>query len=158
MRISGLIENDIVDTENGICVSLWTQGCPHHCKNCHNPHTWDFNGGKEFDLEELIKEIISLINKNNIKRNFSVLGGEPLCPENKENVLYVIKRVKEIYPDIKVYIWTGYVKEEFSKDDDLFKLADVIIDGKYDENLRDITLPLRGSSNQRVLRKENNFG
>ena len=77
MRYAGLIKNDIVDCDDGICVSLWLQGCPHRCKGCHNPETWDFNGGTEIPIEELIKEIIKSINENGVERNFSVLGVEP---------------------------------------------------------------------------------
>lgn len=79
MRYAGLKKNDIVDCEEGICVSLWTQGCPFHCKGCHNPETWDFMGGMKVP-HSIFKEINKAINENGIQRNFSVLGGEPLCP------------------------------------------------------------------------------
>ena len=82
MRFSKIKQNDIANGM-GIVMSLWTQGCPHHCKGCFNVETWDFNGGKEF-TEEDKKYIIENIDKNNIKRNLSILGGEPLCPDNIE--------------------------------------------------------------------------
>ena len=144
MRYAGLIENDIVDSNDGICVSLWMQGCPHHCKGCHNPETWDFNGGIEIDREKLLENVISSLTQNGVNRNFSILGGEPLAKENLEDTLYIINRVRNKFPKIKIYLWTGYT-------------IDVIIDGLYDEKLRDISLPLRGSSNQRILYRGKDF-
>ena len=81
MRYADIIENDIVNGE-GICLSYWTQGCPHKCDGCHNPETWNFNGGKEDSKENILNKILTLLNKNNIHRNLSILGGEPLCDEN----------------------------------------------------------------------------
>ena len=154
MKYAGLMENDFSDG-NGVCVSLWTQGCPHHCPGCHNPETWDFNGG--YDVPDDIRgEIVKAISANGITRNFSVLGGEPLCDENLDFVLNVITAVRTAYPNIKIYVWSGYTLEElFQRKDDrilkIFKQINYLIDGKYDENLRDTTLPLRGSSNQNVI-------
>ena len=158
MRIAGIKFNDIVDGE-GICVSLWMQGCPHRCEGCHNPETWSFNGGYEISEEELTDTILESINKNNIKRNFSILGGEPLCPQNLYYVLYIIPEVRKKYPDIKIYLWTGYNYEELSYTTKaiLHNNVDFIIDGKFDINKRDITLELRGSSNQRILKKDIDF-
>lgn len=153
MRYAGLLKNDIVDGDDGICVSLWMQGCPHHCKGCHNPETWDFEGGKEIEINDLVKQIISSISENGIIRNFSILGGEPLAPQNIENTYYILNEVKKAYPEIKVYLWTGYTYEKIKKEaKKIFKLVDVLIDGPYIESLRDLTLKLRGSSNQRVIK------
>lgn len=154
IRLAGINPNDIVDG-NDICVSVWLQGCPHHCPQCHNPETWSFSGGKEYNEEEIIEKIISLINKNGIQRNLSLLGGEPLCPQNINFSLQLAKRVKEKYPNIKVFCWTGYLLEEL--DENKLKDIDILIDGKYDYKKRDITLYLRGSSNQRVLYKKIDF-
>ncbi len=156
MRYAGLIENDIVDSDDGICVSLWMQGCPHHCKGCHNPETWDFNGGKEL-TEDIINDLIKSIKANDVNRNLCIMGGEPLCEQNLPVTEYVITRVKEVYPEIKVYVWTGYTMEELDQkvDDELLKyvLYDIncIIDGRFIFEKRDITLPMRGSSNQRII-------
>lgn len=79
MRIAAIQYNDTTNGE-GVCVSLWTQGCPHRCKGCHNPETWDFQGGKEIGRQELLKDILNHINANDVLRNFSILGGEPLAP------------------------------------------------------------------------------
>lgn len=154
MKYAALLKNDIVDGDDGICVSLWMQGCPHHCKNCHNPETWDFNGGLEIETKDLVKQIIASISENGIIRNFSVLGGEPLAPQNIENTYYILKEVRKEYPNIKIFIWSGYLYEDLKKNKTakkIFKLADILIDGPYIESLRDLTLKLRGSSNQRII-------
>lgn len=154
MKYAGLMENDIVDGE-GVCVSLWTQGCPHHCPGCHNPETWDFEGGYEVP-EDIRGKIVKAISANGITRNFSILGGEPLCEENLDFVLSIITAVRTAYPNIKIYIWSGYTfKELIDRQDpriiNILKQSNVLIDGPYDESLRDITLPLRGSSNQNII-------
>lgn len=154
MKYAGLMENDFSDG-CGVCVSLWTQGCPHHCPGCHNPETWDFNGG--YDVPDDIRgEIVKAISANGITRNFSILGGEPLCKENIDFVLSVITAVRTAYPNIKIYIWSGYTFAELMtqhnpKIIEILKQANYLIDGKYIEKLRDTTLPLRGSSNQEII-------
>ena len=154
MKYAGLIKNDIVNGE-GVCVSFWTQGCPFRCKGCHNPQTWDFDGGK--DLPHDIKgQIVKAISDNNITRNFSILGGEPLCEQNIELVKEILLAVKAAYPHIKVFLWTGYELEDI-KDTTILEKVDVLITGPYIEEQRDITLPLRGSLNQKILRKEIDF-
>lgn len=161
MRIADLKPNDIVDTKNGIVVSLWMQGCPFHCLNCHNPQTWNPQGGIEVDINELIKNIKNAISNNGIKRNFSILGGEPLAPYNLENTAKIIRSVRSTYPNIKIYLWTGYTIEKLDKTNENIQSVladiDVLIDGPYIDSLRDITLPLRGSSNQRILEKGKDF-
>jgi anaerobic ribonucleoside-triphosphate reductase activating protein len=156
MRIAGLKANDVVNCKSGITVSLWMQGCNKHCLGCHNPETWNFEGGYLIDTEELIHNIINLVKENGIVRNFSILGGEPLAPQNRNNTQYIIARVREVYPNIKIYLWTGYTLEELQEENslilnDILSRVDVLVDGRYDETQRDITLPLRGSKNQRVL-------
>ena len=158
MRYAGIIENDIVNGE-GICLSYWTQGCPHKCDGCHNPETWNFNGGKEDSKENILNKILTLLTKNGIHRNLSILGGEPLCDENIDFTMEILKQVKQKYSNIKTFVWTGYTYEELCKlyKNIIFDNIDVLIDGKYDKNQRDITLKLRGSKNQRVLRKNIDF-
>ena len=151
--------NDTVNGE-GICVSFWVQGCPHHCKNCFNPETWDFDAGK--NLPDNFKEdIISAINKNGINRNFSILGGEPLCKENLPLTADLVQTVRNSFPNIKIFIWTGYLIEELNKKDNNIQIIlnniDILIDGEYIEEQRDITLKLRGSKNQRILVKGKDF-
>ena len=154
MKYAGLMENDFTDG-NGVCVSLWTQGCPFHCSGCHNPETWDFDGGYEVP-DDIRGEIVKAISANGITRNFSVLGGEPLCEQNLDFVLNIITAVRTAYPHIKIYIWSGYTfKELIDRQDnriiDIFKQSNYLIDGRYEEKLRDTTLPLRGSSNQNII-------
>ena len=160
MKYAGLITNDFA---NGIgtCVSFWTQGCPHHCEGCQNPETWDFDGGKEIPTD-IRGQITKAICANSIVRNFSILGGEPLCPQNIEEVEKIIIGVRSAFPHIKIFVWTGYILEELQSKNDshinnILNNIDVLIDGPYIESLRNITLELRGSSNQRVLYKNIDF-
>ena len=152
MRIAGIIEDDIVDCDDGIAVSLWTVGCPHHCKGCHNKNLWGYDAGQDIPIRTVINEIKEKISKNGITRNFSVLGGEPLDPQNIKDVDEVLKEVRTAYPNIKIYLWTGYTFEELSEREDaqnVLKNVDVLVEGRYIEELR-ANLPLRGSSNQRI--------
>lgn len=152
MRYAEIKENDIVDCDTGICVSLWVQGCPHHCPDCHNPNQWSFDGGYPY-TPEIRDHILDLINKNGIKRNFSVLGGEPLCPENIYGVLQTVKIVRKEFPDIKIFVWTGYRLRELQNQYPTLDFSDIdfIIDGRYEKDKRDITLKMRGSTNQRII-------
>ena len=109
-RYAGLITNDFANGQ-GVCVSFFVQGCPHHCPGCFNPETWDFNGGEEMPTD-IRGQIIKAICANNIIRNFSVLGGEPLCEENLDEVDKIITSVRTAYPQIKIFVWTGYTLEE----------------------------------------------
>ena len=150
MRIAKIKDNDIANGL-GISMSVWTQGCPHHCKGCFNVETWDFNGGKEFTKEDL-EYIINNINKDGVERNLSILGGEPLCPENVEGVINLCKQIREVYPEKRIYLWTGYTYEEFDyTQKKVLKYIDVIIDGKFEIDKKDLSLMLRGSSNQRII-------
>lgn len=153
-RYAGLIKNDFANG-TGTCVSFWTQGCPHRCLGCQNPETWNFNGGKEVPTD-IRGQIIKAICANNIIRNFSVLGGEPLCKENLEEVDKIITSVRTAFPQIKIFVWTGYLLEDLKKKHDdkinhILSQIDVLIDGPYIDAERDITLELRGSKNQRIL-------
>ena len=151
MRFTKIKPNDVVNGE-GVCVSLWTQGCPHHCKGCFNPETWNFNGGEEFTGKHLI-EIQRLLDANGVNRNLSILGGEPLCEENAYGVFALINIIKGDRPDTKVFVWTGYRFEDLIKKYSYHNLKgiDVLIDGKFEEDKKDIRLKLRGSSNQRII-------
>lgn len=150
MRFSKIKDNDIVNGI-GINMSLWTQGCPHKCKGCFNPETWNFNEGTEF-IHKNLNYILNNINKNNIKRNLSILGGEPLCPPNIDGVIELCREFKKNYPNKKIYVWTGYLFEEFDyKQKEILKYIDVLVDGKFEEDKKNITLKFRGSSNQRII-------
>lgn len=159
MRYAGLITNDF-SAAPGVSVSFYTQGCPHRCPHCQNPQTWDFKDGFNF-TPEIIDKIIEALTANGIQRNLCILGGEPLCPENEFLTYLIISNVKEKLPEVKVYIWTGYVYEDLleHKSPHLSNILDLtycLIDGPYIHELRDITLPMRGSSNQRLIYLDNN--
>ena len=154
MKYAGIIKNDM-SAAPGVSVSFFTQGCPHRCRGCHNPETWDFEKGKEF-TNDTLNDIITALTANGIERSLAVMGGEPLCQENSFLTYLVIKTIKEKLPNTKVYIWTGYYYEDLLKKHDpriaqILELTDVLIDGPYVEKLRDITLPMRGSSNQSII-------
>jgi len=156
-RYANIKYNDIVDGEK-VCVSFWTQGCPHRCHGCHNPETWAFDGGQEF-TEEILDNMLDKIRENGIDRNFSILGGEPLCINNLDLTKLLLKRVRERYPNITIYVWTGYTLRELIGDeiyDDVLPMIDVLIDGRYIEKERNLKLHLRGSNNQRIWRKKDN--
>ena len=150
MRFSKIKDNDIANGL-GVTMSLWTQGCPHHCKGCFNGETWDFDAGEEFEDSDL-QYIIENINKNNVHRDLSILGGEPLCPENVDGVIEVCKIFKEKFPEKKIYLWTGYVVEQFNeKQRNVLNYIDVLVDGPFVQAKRNLSLMMRGSSNQRVI-------
>ena len=154
MKYAGLIKNDI-NAAPGLCVSFFSQGCPHRCKNCQNPETWDFKGGKEF-TQEVLTEIIEALSAQGIERKFCIMGGEPLCEENIFLTCLIIKEVRKYLPKVEIYLWTGYLYEDLLKSTNpqiLNVLTEInyLIDGPYIEELRDITLEMRGSSNQRII-------
>lgn len=159
VRYAGLDKNDMLNGE-GFCVSFWMQGCPHRCKGCHNPETWDFNNGIEIEYSQLINDIIQSISANGIIRNFSILGGEPLCKENLDLVDNIVTDIRKEYPTIKIYCWTGYKYENIinnSQIKEILKKIDVLIDGLFIIEQRNITLKLRGSLNQRVIDVQNSL-
>lgn len=154
MRYAGLNLNDF-SAAPGVSVSFFTQGCPHRCKGCHNPETWEYNGGKEF-TPDILDKIVEALSANGVERSLAIMGGEPLCEENQFLTLLVISHVREKLPGVKIYLWTGYTYENLLKNEaphlqKILSEVDVLIDGPYIESLRDITLPLRGSRNQRII-------
>lgn len=154
MRYAGINWNDMT-AGDGLCVTFYTQGCSRHCQGCHNPETWDFMGGKEF-LPTLLDEIIEKLNAQGIQRSFCIMGGEPLCLENLFLTRLLVMTVKTKSPKTPIYIWTGYTLEELEDISnphliEILNNTDILIDGPYIEELRDITLKMRGSSNQRII-------
>ena len=153
MRYAALKENDIVNGE-GVVVSLFMQGCPHHCHGCFNPETWDPQGGKEIDINKLVEKIENAISANGVIRNFSILGGDPFASYNVRYTYYIVSRIREKYPNIKIYIWTGYYFDDIKDNKwvrNIIQDIDYIIDGPFEEDKKDITLKLRGSSNQHII-------
>ena len=132
----------------GVRVSIFMQGCVFHCKNCFNPETWDFNNGKEFN-DEVINHVLDLCDQSYIK-GLSILGGEPMHPKNIEGTTKLAKAFKERFPEKNLWCWSGYSFDEL-KDKEILKYADVLVDGRYVDDLHNPLLKWRGSSNQRVI-------
>lgn len=139
---------------NGWRVALFVSGCTLHCKGCFNCKTWDFKYGNEF-TEDTINFIINLLKPNYIQ-GLSILGGNPTEPENEKELIKLCKQIKQNYPTEKdIWMWTGNTIEELiNRKDELIKYCDVIIDGPFIEELKDLNLQFRGSSNQRILTKK----
>ena len=158
MRYADFYECDICNGRQ-VGVSLFVQGCPFHCKGCFNPETWDFNGGKEWN-EETIENFLRLVGRDYIKR-VSFLGGSPLCDENVADVRDTIYCIKERYPDKQIWVYTGMTWEDIYDCEsnyitdilrrEILTMIDVLVDGPFDYSKRDITLPFKGSSNQRII-------
>ena len=149
-----------VDIANGtgVRVSVFVSGCTHHCKGCFNSEAWDFNYGKEFNNDS-INTIIEYLN-NPCIAGLSILGGEPLERSNQQGLLPLVKKVKEKYPDKNIWCYTGFL---FDKDvmDNMYKnwdetkelipYIDVIVDGKFEEDKKNLKIKFRGSTNQRII-------
>lgn len=147
---------DVVNGK-GISTSVFLQGCDLHCKGCQNQSIWNFDGGRPL-TDELLAEILNSFHQD-MTINLNILGGEPLHLKNLGTTRKLIENVKKLSPKSKIFVWTGYVFEDLIKSDDsdlkfVLKNIDCLIDGPYKEELRDITLPLRGSSNQRIIKIE----
>ena len=147
MRYNKIRKMDIANGP-GVRVSIFMQGCTFNCKGCFNPDTHSFNGGKEFN-DEIIDKIINLSSKEYIK-GLSILGGEPMHHKNIDGTLLLANRFKEKYPNKDIWVWTGFLYEDLIKKHDL-KDIDVMVDGKYEQDLYNPTLKYRGSANQRVI-------
>ena len=152
MRYNRIKTCDTQNT-NGLCVSLWLQGCPHRCEGCWNPETWDYEGGIVFGDRE-IEYILDQLSYN---QNLAVLGGEPLIERNIQPLLQLFKMVKEVRPKSEIWVWTGYDYKEIEHLE-LLNYVDYIIDGKFDKNNKvDFRITkfeldrFRGSSNQNVI-------
>ena len=139
-----------VDIANGpgVRVSLFVSGCRNHCKGCFQPETWDFDYGQPF-TEETEKEIIKALRPSWIQ-GLSILGGDPMEPENQEALLPFLRSAKEELPGKDVWLYTGYRLEDVSGSP-LLPYVDVVVDGPFIEAEKDISLAFRGSSNQRII-------
>lgn len=150
MKIAKILNNDMCNG-SGLRTTLFVSGCTHHCNGCHNKALWDFNIGTEFS-ENTIQQIIDLLSEDGIQRNFSILGGEPLHPDNIEAVTLICKAVKEQLPDTEIWVWTGYELQE-KNFCDIINYIDVIIDGRFDIDKIGGDHIWRGSSNQNIYIK-----
>lgn len=147
MRYGAIKKTDIANGD-GVRVSIWVSGCERRCKGCFNPETWSFEYGEIFTGQTL-KEISEALNKNYIS-GLTILGGEPLDPHNLSAVTTMIETIKFLYPDKTVWLYTGYKYEEV-KDLKVMDLIDVLVDGEFIEDQKDISLNFRGSKNQRII-------
>ena len=157
MNYADIKKIDLANGE-GVRVSVFVSGCNHHCKGCFNQCAWDFNYGKKFTEKEE-QQIIDYMNHDYIS-GLSLLGGEPLEPKNQEGLLPLVKKVKEKFPDKNIWCYTGF---DFEKDvvgkmaknnettRELLKYIDIIVDGKFEEDKKDLKLQFRGSSNQKIV-------
>ena len=142
----------------GVRVSLFVSGCTHHCKGCFNAETWDFSYGQEFN-ENTHKELMNLLEPEFIA-GLTVLGGEPFEPSNQRALLPFLRKVKEKYPKKTIWCYTGYLLEQelwqesrarCEVTDQMLSLIDVLVDGEFLQEQKDITLLFRGSQNQRLI-------
>ena len=170
MRYSQIRSMDISNGEV-IGAALFVQGChAPHCKGCFNPETWDFNGGKEW-TDETEEKFLKLIDRPHIKR-VSILGGEPLADKNLNGVLKLINKIRLLFPEKIIWLYTGYTVDIFevpysdhteiitipktnNKHDliraDIISKCDIVVDGRFEEDKKDLSLKFRGSSNQRII-------
>ena len=147
MNYAAITKQDMLNGE-GIRTTLWVQGCNRYCKNCHNPETWDRCLGSPW-TEESEKELFEALDKDYIS-GITYSGGHPLEEYNTEVVTDIAKKIKERFPNKTQWLYTGFVWEEV-KDLEIMKYIDILVDGPYIEEQRDISLKWRGSSNQRVI-------
>ena len=133
----------------GVRVSIFMQGCAFHCENCFNKETWDFNGGTDF-TEETIKKVLDLCDKDYIV-GLSILGGEPMHPNNIDGTTALAKAFKEKFPNKNLWIWSGYLFDKDLKDKEVLKYIDVLVDGEFHEEEKDLSIIFRGSRNQRII-------
>lgn len=147
MRYHNITKEDMLNGD-GLRVVLWFAGCSHHCKNCQNPITWDPDGGLPFD-EDAKREIFEELDKDYIS-GITFSGGDPLYVDTRDGLLELIKEIKEKYPRKTIWLYTGYLWEEI-RDLELISYLDVVVDGRFVEELKDNNLPWKGSSNQRVI-------
>lgn len=140
---------DIANGE-GIGTALFVSGCPFHCEGCFNPETWDYGYGKEFTQKTLIS-LIEATDKSYISR-ISILGGEPLAPVNLETVSLIIESLKKRFPEKRIWIYSGYTYESLNKNQlRVISKADILVDGQFIKEKKDLNLKFRGSSNQRII-------
>lgn len=149
MRYASIRSLDVSNGE-GVGASLFVQGCPIRCFNCFNKETWDFNGGKKW-TEETKNKFMELVDKPFIKR-VSILGGEPLADGNCLAVRLLCKEIKTKFPDKKIWIYSGYDFRYLSREQiETILFSDVMVDGRYIDAKKDMTLKFRGSKNQRII-------
>lgn len=154
----GSIKKYDIANGTGVRVSLFVSGCTHHCKGCFNSETWDFNYGKEY-TEKTEQEILNALNFTHIA-GLTLIGGEPMEPSNQRVLLTLVKKVRKLYPEKNIWCYTGYTLEnDLLKEsrarcevtDELLSYIDILVDGEFELNKKNIMLKFRGSENQRII-------
>ncbi|MDO5292254.1 MAG: anaerobic ribonucleoside-triphosphate reductase activating protein [bacterium] len=148
----------------GVRVSLFVSGCTHHCKGCFNEVAWDFKYGTPF-TEETIEQIIAYLKPNHVA-GLTILGGEPLEPANQKGLLPLLRRVKEVYPKKDIWMFSGYTFDTdivgrmcntLEETKEILSLIDILVDGKFEEEKKSLSLRFRGSSNQRIIKVQDSL-
>ena len=154
----GEIKNCDIANGEGVRVTLFVSGCTNHCKNCFQPQTWDFSYGQPF-TEETERHLLDLLAPSYIN-GLTLLGGEPFEPENQRTLVPFLRRVRETCPDKTIWGFSGFTYEELTREgaychcevtDEMLSLLDVLVDGRFVQELKDISLRFRGSSKQRLI-------
>ena len=147
----GKIKKTDIANGPGVRVSLFVSGCRNHCKGCFQPETWSFNYGQEYDGVNTTNEIIEALSPEYIS-GLSILGGDPIERENISEVVTLCYLVKRLYPNKTIWLYTGYKYEDIAEMyPNILEVIDVMVDGPFVEELKDISLVFRGSSNQRII-------
>lgn len=148
MNYHNITKDDMLNGE-GLRVVLWVSGCNHNCKGCQNPQTHNLNSGIPFDVNAKI-ELYKELNKSHIQ-GITFSGGDPLHPANREEITNIARFIKEVWKDKDIWLYTGYTYEQV-KDLEIMKYIDVLVDGKFVEELKDENYEWAGSTNQRVIK------
>lgn len=157
MYYGNIKKNDIANGQ-GVRVTLFVSGCTNHCKNCFQPQTWDFHYGRPY-TKETEEEILEAL-KPSYVAGLTLLGGEPFEPENQRELVHLVKKVKEVYPNKNIWSFTGFILDQDILDggrkhcevtDEFLSYIDILVDGPFIEEQKDISLAFRGSKNQRVI-------
>lgn len=151
MNYHNITKDDMLNGD-GLRVVLWVSGCEHHCPECQNPETWDKRSGIPYDANAE-DEIIAELSKDYVS-GITLSGGDPLLPSNFYDIHDLVCWVKEYFPEKTIWIYSGYTYEEIIEDYHktlILEYCDVLVDGEYKKDLRDVNLKWRGSSNQRVI-------
>ena len=147
------IDKDNLLNGEGIRVVVWTSGCSHHCHNCQNPETWDFNSGHEFNAEDK-RYLFELLSKDYIS-GVTFSGGDPMYEKNRDDIFKLCREIKTEFPQKNIWLYTGYTLKELVEMGFISQISDidVIVDGEFIENLKDYKYHWAGSTNQKILRK-----
>ena len=154
MRFHNITYPD-VNNGDGCRVTLWVAGCTHHCKGCHNPQTWGFKSGREF-TEEIKENLYNVLDLPYIK-GITLSGGDPL--DSFDDILELVKDIRVNFSNKDIWLFSGYTLEEIQNSEKsvILDYIDVLVDGEFKEELKDLTLKFRGSSNQRILYRDKDF-